>query len=95
MVMINIKGKKRYCRRERKMSSARAWAGWMWNEHYFYPKVYNEIYSLPKVGKRNSSSFPQISNMKLYFVWHPWDGWLQANTSETGHKTKTEEQNPK
>lgn len=95
MVMINIRGKKRYSRRERKMSSARAWAGWLWNEHYFYPKVYNEIYSLPKVGKWNSSSFPQINNMKLHFGWHPWDGWLQANTSETGHKTKTEERNPK
>lgn len=79
MTKVNIRGKRKRCRREGILPPAQPQAGWLWNGGCFYSKVYGEIYWDPNVGKWNSSSCPEIIGTKVYVVWHPWLGATYKN----------------
>lgn len=88
MTKENIRGKTKSYRRERIMSSAQV--GGCGMSTSFILRFIIDLFR-PNVGNWNSSFCPQIIDMKVYLVWHPWDGVLHTKTSDTGDIRRTEE----
>lgn len=87
MAKESMRDKKKHYARERGMSSAQAQTGCLWNEHFFQPKVYNEMCSDPQCWKVKQQLLPTNCRHKnLLCLASLGERGLPTQISETGDK---------